>query len=208
MEHNLLTWVSIKGSCGAGRARNLGAKVLDREGAKILLFCDADDCASSTWVAELARPLLQGSADLTGGALRIRSHGRVRMILPKIDYWYRQALFGSNVGITYEAWRKLGGFDESLACCEDTDFAWRASNMGLRIQIVPTAIVDYSLRSPVQEFQQRFRWGRSSMQLLRKHSVSSSHLPGLRSLFLDKSSTGFATIPIVAALGQWLGQHA
>lgn len=206
IRRDLVTWVSAERSCGAGWARNLGVKALEGE-TKALLFCDADDCVGPTWLAELARPLLDGSADLTGGALRIRSRsGTQTVIIPKVDYWHRQAVFGGNMGITYEAWCKLGGFDESLTCCEDTDLAWRASNLGLKIQVVPAATVDYSLRSPIQEFRQRFRWGKSSVQLLQKHSVSPGHLPGLWSLFFDKRSTGFATSPLVAALGQWSGQ--
>jgi cellulose synthase/poly-beta-1,6-N-acetylglucosamine synthase-like glycosyltransferase len=206
IRHDLLTWVNADRPCGAGHARNLGVEALSKEGARILLFCDADDYVSPTWVAELARPLLDGSADLTGGALKIGSRKHVLTILPKVDYWYRQALFGSNMGITYKAWCELGGFDESLRYCEDTDLAWRASDLGLKIRVVPSATVNYSLRPTVREFGQRFRWGRSSVQLLQKHSVPSDHLPRLMDLFSDKRSAGFASSSLVATIGQWLGQ--
>ena len=202
----LVTWISAGSSVGAGGARNLGAKAL-RGTAKVLLFCDADDHIAPTWLTELARPLLNSSADLVGGVLRVqRRSGASTVILPTVDYWHSQALFGANMGITYEAWRELGGFDESLTCCEDTDLAWRASDLGLKIQVVPDAIVDYNLRLPIEEFRQRFRWGRSSVQLLRKHTVQLDHLPGLRTLFFDKRETGFAASPLIAALAQFAGQ--
>jgi len=205
--HPLVTWIDAGALVGAGRARNLGVRALGGV-AKALLFCDADDHIGATWVAKLAGPLLDASADLVGGALRVpRRSGAPTVVSPTIDYWHSQAVFGANMGITYEAWCRLGGFDESLASCEDTDLAWRAGNLGLKIQVVPDAIVDYSLRSPIQELRQRFRWGRSSAQLLRKHAVSLDHLPGLWTLFFDKRATGFATSPLIAALGQWAGQR-
>ena len=206
IRHPLLRWVNSGSPIGAGCARNLGAKTLE-EAPMALLFCDVDDHVAPTWLAELARPLLADSADLVGGALRVRrSCGPPKVVIPTFDYWYRQAVFGGNMGITYEAWCRLGGFDDSFICCEDTELAWRAGDLGLNIQVVPSAIADVNLRSPLKEFRQRYRWGRSSVQLLQTHGIGLDHLPGLRTLFLDKRTTGFAKNPAIAALGQWVGQ--
>lgn len=207
-QHPLVTWINTGSSIGAGSARNVGVRALE-VGARALLFCDADDQVSANWLAELSTPLLDGSADLVGGALRVRGpDGGSALVLPRVDYWHLQAVFGANMGMTYQVWSRLGGFDESFVCCEDTDLTWRASDAGLRMQIVPKAIADYTFRSPLQELRQRFRWGRSSVKLLRTHGVPLHHLPGLRSLITDKSASGFATMPILAAIAQWAGQWA
>jgi cellulose synthase/poly-beta-1,6-N-acetylglucosamine synthase-like glycosyltransferase len=208
MNHPLVTWIDARPPIGAGCARNLGVKAL-QGASKALLFCDADDCVAPAWLAKLACPLLDASVDLVGGSLRVRhGHRTPALVIPTVDYWHGQALFGGNMGITYEAWCSLGGFDESFTCCEDTDLAWRGSASGLKIRIVPGAIVDVHMRPPFQEFRQRFRWGKSSVQLLRIHGVGINHLPGLGTLFFDKATTGFAANPAVAAGGQWAGQCA
>ena len=207
IRHPLLTVIDSRLPVGAGCARNMGIRSL--EGIpKVVLFCDADDVVSSTWLTELACPLLLASADLVSGALRlIRSNGFHTLVLPAIDYWHMQAVFGGNMGITYKALNRLNGFDESLPCCEDTDIAWRAGELGMRIQVVPKAIVDYRLKSLIQELRQRFRWGKSSARLLYIHGVSFARLPNLRALLLDKKTTHFAASPVTASLGQWVGQR-
>jgi len=192
---------------GGARARNVGVDAL--AGAKALLFCDADDLVEDGWLAALSGPLVAGSADVTGGTLRVRRGSRNSVIVaPAVDYSHRQALFGGNLGITWDAWRILKGFDEYFAYCEDTDFAWRAAEHRLMIEIVRDAIVHVELKSPIEEFQQRFRWGRSSVRLLDAHNVGFDHLPGLGLLLQDKEASGFAGVPALAAFGQWAGQLA
>lgn len=201
-----VTWIDAGPAIGAACARNLGARAI-KGAARALIFCDADDQVAATWLTELAGPLLDGSADLVGGALRVRGHSTTPTIVaPAFDYWHRQALFGGNMGVAYEAWCKLRGFDESFRCCEDTDLAWRANRLGFRVQVVRNAIVDIDLRSPFRELLQRFEWGRSSVRLLRRHGLPLHLLPGLKPLLLDKKTTGFAANAVIAAAGQWAGQ--
>jgi len=202
----LVSWIKVGKPLGAGTARNLGVLSLEKP-VKAILFCDADDHVGPTWLAELSAPLLKDSADLVGGALRVRNRpGFQSVVLPSVDYSYRQALFGGNMGMTYKTWRKLEGFNESFICCEDTDLAWRASELGFVIQVVPTAIVDYELKSGIDEFHQRYNWGKSAVQLLRVHGIGLDHLPGLWTLFIHKRKTAFAASSGIAALGQWVGQ--
>jgi glycosyltransferase involved in cell wall biosynthesis len=208
LSHNpVVTWVERAEPLGPARARNLGTEVV--AGAEALLFCDADDEVEDGWLTALADPLLNDSADVAGGPLRLVSNFRNEVLVaPAADYGYRQALFGGNVGVTHRAWTLLKGFNESLLCCEDTDLAWRSAGHGLRIEIVRDAIVRVALKSPIKEMAQRFRWGTSSVDLLLAHAVGLENLPSLRILFHDKKSSGFASVAILAALAQWSGQCA
>jgi GT2 family glycosyltransferase len=159
------------------------------------------------WVETLARRMLDGSADIVGGGLRLlQQDGSLRVIPPSVDYWHRQSIFGGNCGVTRAAWEVLNGFDERLRCCEDTDLAWRAADRGLRITILEDALVNVRLKKNAREFVQRFRWGFWGVQLLRKHDLSLDHLPTLRVLRAHKSATGYAWQPEMAAFGQWFGQ--
>ena len=192
---------------GAGHARNVGVRSLKGK-PRALLFCDGDDCVESNWVSNLLAPLLKRSADIVSGPLIISNlKGEKKQVTPEIDFWYRQAVFGSNMGLTFEAWQKLGGFDDSLRYCEDTDIAWRSKSLDLNIQITENALVYYTLKPRFKEFVQRFQWGRASVKLLHKHGVPLSHLPKLSVLIAHKRASGFASNPILAAVAQWIGQN-
>lgn len=201
-------WLEYPAKMGAGAARNMGAEWLSGR-AEVLAFADSDDTAHDDWLAELRKGLANGRLDLVGGGLEIFSGGQWDVVLPGEDFWYRQAVYGSNCAITREAWQRLGGFSTRVGTCEDTDIAWRAVGIGLRVGIVPTAIVRYNLRHGAAEWRQRVTWGRSSVALLRAHSLPlSRHLPTLPKLISDKRSHGLAASAVIAGLGQFAGQLA
>lgn len=197
-------WIRTAPGLGPGRARNVGVAVLQKR-ARILLFCDADDQVAPDWLTALASPLRSGTADLAGGALRVVRRNAKYIVVPDEAYSHRQAVFGGNCGLTFETWEKLGGFDPEMRCCEDTDLAWSAVGAGLRVEIVPGAVVEYVLKPVRREFLQRFRWGFWAPRLLRKHRVGSDHLPGLFAVQEYTSAIGFASCAATAALGLWLG---
>lgn len=199
-------WMEFPARFGAATARNRGAQWLGGR-AKVLAFVDSDDAAHHDWLSELREPLVSGRADLVGGVLELISGGRTYTVEPGVDFWYRQAVYGSNCAVTLEGWERLLGFSPGVGTCEDTDLAWRAGEIGLRIEIVTRAVVRYSLRRGWAELRQRVTWGRSSVALLRAHALPlSRHLPGLRGLVVHKRSHGFASRPLVAGLGQYAGQ--
>lgn len=201
-------WLEFPGRIGAAAARNQGAAWLSGR-ASVLAFVDADDIAYPDWLSHLREPLVAGAADLAGGPLELTSQGRTYKVEPGHDFWHRQALYGSNLAVTREGWARLGGFHSGVGTCEDTDLAWRAGDLGLRIELVRTAVVRYSLRHGWAEWRQRVTWGRSSVSLLRAHGLSlSTHLPNLRGLVRHKRSHGFASSPLIAGLGQYAGQWA
>jgi cellulose synthase/poly-beta-1,6-N-acetylglucosamine synthase-like glycosyltransferase len=191
---------------GAGAARNMGVDWLSGR-ADVLAFVDSDDIAHDDWLAELHEGLAHDELDLAGGVLEVFSGGHRHVVRPGLDFWYRQAVYGSNCAITREAWQRLGGFSTRVGTCEDTDLAWRAAGVGLRVDIVPTAVVRYTLRHGTAEWRQRVTWGRSSVALIRAHDLPMSrHLPTLRGLISHKRSHGLASSPMIAGLGQFAGQ--
>lgn len=199
-------WLHCRTRIGAGAARNLGvAWLADR--ADMLAFVDADDVAHDNWLACMRAGLVDTGLDVAGGLLEVHSGGRWHVVRPGIDFWYRQAVYGSNCAVTRGAWQLLGGFSTQVGTCEDTDLAWRAAKLGLRVDIVETAIVRYTLRHGVAELRQRIVWGSSSIALLRAHDLPlSAHLPTLRGLIGHKRVHGLASSPVTAGLGQFFGQ--
>jgi GT2 family glycosyltransferase len=174
----------------------------------ILAFADSDDAVAGDWLAELTRAIRDDRADLVGGLLRLPAPagGASPVVAPEADFWHEQSVFGGSLAVSAAAWRRLGGFDPALRCCEDTDLAWRAAGAGLRVGVAPAAITDVANRPPLREFLQRFRWGWWSVVLLRKHGLAADRIPRLRTLFAHKRATHFHRHAIGAALGQWFGQ--
>jgi GT2 family glycosyltransferase len=198
-------WVELPTRVGAAGARNRGASFLWPD-VDLLVFADSDDRVTCGWLAALTRSLRSGENDLAGGALRIVTKRESSTVAPGADYWHHQALFGGNLAVIAAAWSRLGGFDEGLSCCEDTDFAWRASDAGLRVGVAADAIVEVNHITGVSELLQRVRWGWWSIRLLDKHSLSARHIPSIRTLIRDKRASRYCSHPLVAAFGQWLGQ--
>jgi len=199
-------WLECPVRLGAGAARNLGVAWLSGR-ASVLAFVDHDDNAHDDWLARLRAPLADDRVDLAGGVLEVASGDRRHHVRPGVDFWHRQTVYGSNCAVTREAWQRLGGFSTHVGTCEDTDLAWRAAGLGLRIEIVPTAVVAYTLKHGRAELRQRITWGRFSVALLRAHHLPlSRHLPTLRGLVAHKRSHGLASSPLIAGVGQFVGQ--
>lgn len=187
----------------AATARNAGVAAVGE--AAILAFTDDDDVVYDDWLARLVSPLTEDVADVVGGTLEIRTAVDVHIVWPAVDYWHRQALFGGNFALTSSAWAQLSGFREDLDCCEDTDLAWRAVSLALRLGLVDARVCCVA-RNGTGEWNQRFRWGSGAVILLRAHDIPLRNLPGLLELWIDKKQSGFCTSPLIAALAQWLGQ--
>jgi len=70
------------------------------------------------------------------------------------------------------ALRAVGGFDRSLWAGEDVDLAWRLGDAGWRCRYAPEIKCDHEPRGDLTAFiAQRFRDGRSTSPLSRRHSV-------------------------------------
>lgn len=190
----------------AADTRNTGVKQLAPD-IEHVLFCDADDIVAEAWVTALSSALQSETADLVGGVLNLLNQTRVNEpFAPGIDFGFRQSVFGGNMGLTREAWKTLGGFDETLDYGEDMDIAWRAPEHGLTVSVIPEAIVHCALEPLIPEIAQRFRWGQWSVKILQKYGLSTENLPTFHGLYTHKRDSGFANYPVTAALAQWVGQ--
>ncbi len=191
---------------GAAAARNLGVSRLND--CDIVAFVDSDDQVAPGWLDEIVKELVAGRADLVGGALSFRRHdGSASVVLPGRDYWHAQAVFGGSLAVSIRAWQVLEGFDETLRCCEDTDLAWRAHALGLKVLVEPGAIVEVEARGHLDEIRQRIRWGWWSGELLRRHQLCNGHLPARRELIGHKKALGFCASWRLSATAQWLGER-
>lgn len=161
---------SARGSAGA---RNAGAVAARGD---VLLFCDADDVATPTWILEMVSAAR--SADIVGGyrdfhplnTPRARSWRapipphRLPMALGHLPYVPTSCL-----GVRAETFHSLGGFNEDhVGTCYDVDFCWRAQLASYTISFAPDAVMHYRLRDRFWPMiKQAYGYGRDTAQLIR-----------------------------------------
>lgn len=145
---------------GASAARNIGAQ--SARGA-YLLFCDADDVVSATWVREMRAAI--ADAPLVVGAVEhaLLNPGR------DWDFGWSEPTFrdpalpqlpaggSGNMAVSAAVFAEVGGFDESLSAAEDLDFSWRVQLAGHRLIGAPQAIVHVRKRGGVRDAMRQAR---------------------------------------------------
>lgn len=121
-------------SSGPSAARNTGVE--ESVGTQ-LLFCDADDRVSSTWVQDMTRALRSDA--LVTGPLELFTTGpegeRSTGCRDNIQSWNGVCMSASsaNLGIRREIFATIDGFDESLRAAEDVDLCIRAHRAGYSV---------------------------------------------------------------------------
>lgn len=150
---------------GAGHARNVGALFARGEA---LAFCDADDEVGDGWVAAIGAALekhemVASRFDIeklnpqwiVGRLRNPQSAGLQRIKYPP----YLQHAGGSGLGIRRSLHERIGGFDESLAQLEDTDYCFRAQRLGCELHFAADAVVHVRYSShPAGLFRQSRLW--------------------------------------------------
>ena len=139
---------------GASGARNAGARAAS---SPRILFCDADDVVSPSWVRRMIEALEH--FDLAGGALdytRLNSapavHSRnliqITELSSSLGHWHYA--MSANLAVSRHAYDAVGGFDPRFRYgADDVDFCWRAQDRGFTIGFAPDALVHYRLRDSV-----------------------------------------------------------
>lgn len=107
-----------------------------------------------------------------------------------------------------QAFRELGGFDESLRVGEDVDFIWRVSECGRVCRYAPTLTCTHLSRQSIAQLaRQRFSYGSSAAALDVRHPMAATplrtHLLLLLAPLLFLSGYFLWSLPAVVATYLW-----
>ena len=158
---------------GINCARNEGARAARGD---FLLFCDADDEVTPTWLTRMAEAARD--ADLVGGRL-----DRQALNDPVTAAWRWPAAVdalpvglaflpyaeGSNFGIWARVLAALGGWNEDYAGGgDDVELCWRAQLAGYRLAFARDAVIRYRCRPELAALaRQVFHYGVADARLYR-----------------------------------------
>ena len=138
---------------GAAFARNTGAQAAAGD---YFLFLDADDRASSDWLATMAEGAKEHHS--IGGRIEpfytddkdsIRKGKKPSSRLPTAGLGFLPYAMGANCGVHSEVFKRLGGFNENYLCGEEVEFFWRLQLKGFNLQYIPGAVVHYRERNNI-----------------------------------------------------------
>jgi GT2 family glycosyltransferase len=177
---------------GPGPARNAGAA---RAGGRFLAFTD-DDCVPDVrWLAGFAAAL-KDDPDVAVGGLAVNRivhspYSIASQVILEATYAHcnppgRPPSFfaTNNLALPADAFRRIGGFDESFRYAEDREFCARWLAQGGAMKWVPDAVVyhlrDLDLRSMLR---QHAGYGRGAYQFHRSRSSPLRVIPALEAGF-------------------------
>ncbi len=173
-----LVVVSASDKKGVAYARNIGLEASEGE---VILHCDADDVVGDGWIEALSAALEENQ--LAAGRLEVEELNSGTWLkqrrapqtrgLQERDPELRHSA-SSNLGFRRDVYDMVGRFDEDLPGFSDTDFCWRAAEVGAELVWVPEAVVHYRYRdSLLGVYRQARTYATARAALKRKHGVPS-----------------------------------
>lgn len=158
----------------SGAARNAGWRAVH---ADLVLFCDADDVVSDTWVAGMVRGL--AAAGVCTGPILHDALNEPWMVetaqqaWPVVRFGHLPHTSSANLGVRRAVLETIGGFDVGLAAAEDIDLAWRATHAGFPTHFETAAAVQYRLRPGLLAlFRNQRLYARWDHTLVAKHRAA------------------------------------
>ncbi len=170
----------------AGTTRNVGAKQTD---ADVLAFVDADCVLPPEWLAHCLAHLTTPEVVAVGAPQACASRNAtwveqvwVDTIIPKEAEAFSEQnwLPAFNFLVRKEVFKKVGGFDEELSTCEDSDLSFRLSELGTLIRDTRVPVSHLGESKSVREFFRREMWrSRGNFQSAWKRGSIRSEFPSL-----------------------------
>ena len=150
-------------SCPIGnisKVRNAGAAVAK---GTVLAFVDSDCVVGPSWLSTTVNILERPRVVATGSGYRLPKDAKwvekIWLRQSKIEEREVKFIPSGNFIVKADAFKEIGGFNESLVTCEDADICERLARKGFKL-IYSTKIHSTHLRNPktISEFFRKEMW--------------------------------------------------
>jgi len=177
-KHPQLRLLNLKHS-GKANALNVGMKHTKYD---TFVFLDADSSLNKNTLKELVQPLADEKVGIASGIVRAKLTRNPLTWFQDFEYLlsssWRYVCYVVNstsvvpgfAAVKRQAMKKIGGFSNDTLT-EDFDIVLSSKKAGLKTVMTTSAVIYTSVPNSIKGlFKQRFRWGRGTLQVIRKHS--------------------------------------
>jgi glycosyltransferase involved in cell wall biosynthesis len=164
---------------GPSHARNVGVRAATGEG---ILFCDADDVPAPGWAMAMSQGLKthpfvacrQDFQKLNPPEVRVAREQTQVTALQRFKFLPFPHAGSGTLGIARMLHEAVGGFDESIPICEDIDYCIRVQSTGVRLEMIPDAVLHIRLRHSVSNIMvQALHYAEYEVYLFKKYGNTS-----------------------------------
>lgn len=162
---------------GASHARNMGVRAATGDA---IVFCDADDEVAHGWLEAMGKALSDhqfvacsvDATKLNPEWTQIHDDFQAHGLGKLAWYPYLHHAGGSSLGVKRALFQAIGGFDEGLEYCEDTDFCCKVQLSGVSLHFVPDAVLHVRYRTTYRGvYRQARNWAKASVCVFKKYRV-------------------------------------
>lgn len=167
--------ISVARNAGVGAARG-----------RSIAFCDGDDVVAEGWVAALGDALrshayVTGPVEIDRLNPPVLAASRGRQAAGSIPSFYGAFTYGRgcNLGVTGDALRSVGGFEEDPTFMDDIDLSLRLATREISLHFVEEAVVHYRYRPGLRAlWRQGGYYGVGRVGVYRRARALGMALPG------------------------------
>ncbi len=137
----------------------------------IIVFIDASCEPSENWLSKLYDRYLEGEK-IVAGVIKSTEKNILNNISARRQHGsnYVEECPTASLLLSKEVVDAVGPFDEAFEYGSDTDYTWRARDLGYRILLEESAIIYHDWGDTKQQLKRSFYYGKGRMQLYMKHS--------------------------------------
>lgn len=210
-KHPKFTLVIQSQSGNRSQGRNLGINLAKNE---VIAITDAGCSPKKDWLKKLVEKYQLSQADVVAGYYQARPERTSHPVLAAAITPYMLVMPDQidennflpatrSMLLKKSAWKRVGGFSESLVLSEDYDFAQRLQNQGLKIAFSKKAVVGWLPADSLSDFFQTVV-GMARGDTLAKKTRIKAILVLLRYLIVALIVLSFGCASLILCLGEVL----
>lgn len=137
----------------------------------IIVFIDAGCSVEEDWLIELIRPMREDNESFVGGLVISKDRKSLHDLnwLGRGNRKYIVECATINMAIKKNIIESVGLFDENFNYSSDTDFSWRAKDLGYKIRYIPSAVMYVNWGNLKQDIKRAIKYGEARLNLHLKH---------------------------------------